>query len=399
MTALRAALLAALLAASPLAQAQSSDPSDVSPPLRGAVGAYRAGDLAGAEATLRPLAPGDPDAAAWLGALLLDRGDNLQALRLLQRAADAGSSEGMHRLALVYAEGLAGTPRDERRAAELFERAAAAGHRRAQINIGILYLRGQGVPRDVVQARAWLEKAAAGGDVYALYTLGRAMEESGGLAASDPVRATDLYRRATEGGHPYAVLRYALALNDGIGVKRDPAEAQRLLVQAHEGGLPEAALAMGDVTARRPLSRDKAANAKMLQTAFAWYQAAANRGVASAQYKVATAYLAGVGVERDPMQAQLWYGRAAQQGLAEAQFTLGIMLIDGVAGVVDPIEGYKWLLLAERGGYTDARAVRGKVDEKVSAQDRRQAEARAQGFVALHERPVDIVPRSGTLKP
>ena len=72
---------------------------------------------------------------------------------------------------------------------------------RAQINLGILYLRGQGTPRDLVQARAWLEKAAAGGDPQALYALGRAMDESAGQAVADPVRAADLYRRAAEKGH------------------------------------------------------------------------------------------------------------------------------------------------------------------------------------------------------
>ena len=130
---------------------------------------------------------------------MLDRGLARDGLRHIQRAADAGSNEGAHRLALVYAQGLAGTPRNEVRALELFEKAAATGHTRAQINLGILYLRGLGVPRDVVNARAWLEKAAASGDPQALYTLGRAMDEGSEQIAPDPVRAADLYRRAA--GH------------------------------------------------------------------------------------------------------------------------------------------------------------------------------------------------------
>ena len=85
----RAALLAALLVAAGAAQAQ--DNSDVAPPLRSAVAAYRGGDLASAEAALRPLAASDADAAAWLGAVLLDRGAEREGLRLIQRAADAGS--------------------------------------------------------------------------------------------------------------------------------------------------------------------------------------------------------------------------------------------------------------------------------------------------------------------
>lgn len=400
MIALRAALVAAVVAASLAAHGQSSEATDVAPALRAAVAAYRLGDLATAESTLRPMVPADPDAEAWLGAVLLDRGENAEGLRRLQRAADAGSSEGIHQLALVFAQGRAGTSRNAQRAAELFERAASAGHRRAQINIGLLYFRGQGVPRDLVQARAWLEKAAANDDPYALYALARTMEDTQGLAGRDPVRAVDLYRRAAEKGHPLAVLRYALALGEGVGVKRDPAKAQSLLVQAQQNGVPEAALALGDMAARMPPSRDKAASAKILQSAVGWYEVAAHAGVASAQFKLANAYLAGVGVGRDPVQAQFWYGRAAQQGMPEAQHALGILLTAGVAGTADPIESYKWLLLAERGGYPDSATVRQKLDGQIAASDRSQAEALAERFKPTYERPVDdAAPRLGSIKP
>ncbi len=391
MTMLRVAVLAAAIAVSGAAFAQQ-DASDVAPPLRSAVAAYRAGDLGTAEATFRSMAASDADAEAWLGAVLLDRGLARDGLRHIQRAADAGSTEGAHRLAIVYAQGLAGTPRNEVRARELFEKAASAGHTRAQINLGILYLRGLGVPRDLVNARAWLEKAAASGDPQALYTLGRAMDESSEQIAPDPVRAADLYRRAAEKGHMLAGLRYGLALSEGVGIKRDVVAAQKWLVQARDNGVPEAALAMGDMAARTPASRDKAANERTVQTAVSWYEVAAHGGVPSAQFKLANAYFSGVGVARDPLQAMLWYSRAAQQGLPQAQHALGIMLIGGVAGAPDPIEGYKWLLLAEKAGHPDSRAVREKSAGQLAEKDRRQAEGLAQRFTPTLERPIDDAP-------
>ena len=386
----RLTLLAALLAAAPVARAQSTDPSaEIAPALRTPVAAYRAGDLRTAETLLRTLSPKDPEAEAWLGAVLLDRGQVKEALRAMQHAADAGSGEGMHRLALVHATGVPGTPRNDAKAAELFEKAAKAGHRRAQLNIGILYSRGQGVAQDLVQARAWLEKAAAGGDAYALYALGRVMEDGQGPAQPDFTRAADLYRQAAEKGHPLAGLRYGLALNDGAGIKKDPVAAQRWLTFAQERGVPEAALAMGDMAARTPASRDKAANTKVVQAAVAWYQVAANAGVPSAQFKVANAYFSGVGATRDSAQAQIWYARASQQGLPEAQHALGVMLIGGVAGQSDPVEGFKWLLLAEKGNHPDSRSVREKAAEKIPERDRKRAEALAQRFVPVLERPID----------
>src|SRR6185295_5670327 len=186
---------------------------------------------------------------AWLGAVLMDRGLNREALQALQRAADAGSAEGAHRLALVFAQGQAGTQRNEARALELFEKAAALGNKRAQINVGILYFRGQGTARDLVQARAWLERAAATNDPYALYALGRAMDDTFGTATADPVRAADLYRRAAELGHPLAAMRYGLALGDGNGIKKDYVGAHKWLTYAQANGVPEAGLALGDMYA------------------------------------------------------------------------------------------------------------------------------------------------------
>jgi hypothetical protein len=359
--------------------------------------AYRAGDLTTAEFNLRRLVPDNPDAEAWLGAVLLDRGQNREALQALQHAADSGSAEGAHRLALVFAQGLAGTPRNDARALELFEKAAALGNQRAQVNVGILYFRGQGVPRDLVQARAWLEKAAASNDPYALYALGRATDETLGAAAADPVRAADLYRRAAELGHPLAALRYGLALTEGTGVKKDLVAAHKWLMYAQKNGVPEAALALGDNYARTPPSRDRAANEKILQVAVTWYEAAAQAGVASAQLKLANAYVAGAGVARDPAQAQRWYFRAARQGLPDAELALGLLFIGGVAGTADPVEGYKWLLIAERAGHPESRSVREKAAEQVPERDRKRAEALAQKFTAVPERPADEQPpRLGT---
>lgn len=390
MIAARLALAAAVMATSAVAQAQQqTDASDVAPALRPAVVAYRQGDVVTAERALRSLGSPTADSEAWLGAVLLDRGNKAEGLRLIQRAADAGSAEGQHRLALVYITGDAGQPRDATRAVELFAKAAAQGHRRAQLNLGTLYFRGQGVPRDLIQARAWLEQAAMDGDVYATYALGRAMSESAPPAAADSTRATDLFRRAAEKGHMRAALRYGLALAEGSGVKQDLAAAQRWLIQAQQNGVPEAALALGDMAVRTPATRDKAANDKILQSAISWYQAAAGAGVPSGQFKLANAYLAGSGVARDPGQAQLWYSRAAQQGLPEAQQALGVMLLTGAGGVMDPVEAFKWLYLAERGGHPEARAVREKAGDKVSDRDRKRGEALAQTFQPTSELPSD----------
>jgi hypothetical protein len=153
---------------------------------------------------------------------------------------------------------------------------------------------------------------------------------------------------------------------------------------------------MGDLIARMPATRDKATNQKLLQAAVTWYEGAANAGIPAGQFKLANAYLAGMGVKRDPQQAQQWYARAAAQGMPEAQQALGLFLIAGAAGTADPVEGYKWLVLAERGGALDGQNIREKAGTKVNEQGRKQAEALAEKFTAKLERtPGDSAPRLG----
>jgi TPR repeat protein len=218
------------------------------------------------------------------------------------------------------------------------------------------------------------------------------MEESLGQAMADPTRAADLFRRAAQLGHPLAALRYGLALYDGTGVRRDPAAGQSWLIYAEKSGVPEAALALGDMAVRTPASRDKAVTEKAVKAAVTWYEAAANAGLASAQLKLANAYFAGAGVPRDPYQAAQWYERASNQGLLDAQHVFGILLATGGAGTPDGVEGYKWLLLAERGGHPDSKAAREKAGEKLGEAERKRAEALAAKFTPLPERPTDDSP-------
>jgi TPR repeat protein len=60
-----------------------------------------------------------------------------------------------------------GVERDLERAAKLFETAAVGGHAGAQRNLGIMYLRGFGVPQDKVRAYSWFYQSTEQGDPHA----------------------------------------------------------------------------------------------------------------------------------------------------------------------------------------------------------------------------------------
>jgi len=59
----------------------------------------------------------------------------------------------------MYAEGN-GVPKDEAKAADWFQKAAAQGNAFAQAALGVMYAQGRGVPKDYVRAYAWMNLAA-----------------------------------------------------------------------------------------------------------------------------------------------------------------------------------------------------------------------------------------------
>ncbi len=59
------------------------------------------------------------------------------------------------------------------KAISCYQRAATAGHAGAQYNLGLMYLKGEGVARDALKGLGWIEKAADGGDEKAQQLLQR----------------------------------------------------------------------------------------------------------------------------------------------------------------------------------------------------------------------------------
>lgn len=83
-----------------------------------------------------------------------------------------------------------------------------------------------------------------------------------------------------------------------------------------------------------------------LSAALFWYERAASRGFAPAQYRAASFRERGIGAAADPMLARAWYVRAADQGHARAMHNLGVLSARGENGTPD------WELAARR--FTEA---------------------------------------------
>ena len=103
-------------------------------------------------------------APAWAGldegVAAYDRGDYATALREWRPLAEQGNANAQVNLGLMYDNGR-GVPQDYAEAMRWFRKAAEQGHAGAQIFLGVMYDMGQSVPQDYVRAHMWYNLAAS----------------------------------------------------------------------------------------------------------------------------------------------------------------------------------------------------------------------------------------------
>ena len=97
-------------------------------------------------------------------------GDFEKALSIWRPLAEQGNAAAQFNLGLMYEKG-DGVPKDEQLAAKWYFKAALQGHTGAQLNLGTLYDEGKGVPEDNRKAAQWYNQAAKEGESAATTNL------------------------------------------------------------------------------------------------------------------------------------------------------------------------------------------------------------------------------------
>ncbi len=122
-----------------------------------------------------------------------------------------------------------------------FQRSADAGDPLGASMLGVCLLEGEGVPRDTVRARYWLERsnnlAGAQAASGSLFQLGR-MLVAGWGGPAEPERGVKLYLRASALAHPDAIFNLASCLDAGYGCAPDRLAAKALFLRARALGSP-----------------------------------------------------------------------------------------------------------------------------------------------------------------
>ena len=110
--------------------------------------------------------------------------DYAEAARWFRKAADAGDAAAMVDLGALFVHGQ-GVAKDPGQGAEWFRKAAALGNRNGMRNLGALHAGGRGVPLDLAKAVALFRQAAAAGDPESMSNLGTLYARGGEAFAAE----------------------------------------------------------------------------------------------------------------------------------------------------------------------------------------------------------------------
>lgn len=118
-----------------------------------------------------------------------------KAAELMQKAVDLNLADAMFDLAVMYKEGL-GVKQDLQTAVTLFTKAAHKNLPAAQFNLGVMYTNGEGVIKDYLEAMDWYERAAANNYTLAQYNM--ALMYFQGLGVEESVEKSYIWNRIAE---------------------------------------------------------------------------------------------------------------------------------------------------------------------------------------------------------
>lgn len=185
----------------------------------------------------------------------------------------------------------------------------------AQRELGLRYLKGQGVPQDSALALSWLTKAADSGDSAAQYEIGAIYDYGNGVTRDSSI-AEHWYRKAAEQGNPKAQNSLGDLYYNGEGIPVNYQQAHYWYQKAAEQGYRDAQNNLGETLLQgkgAPINLGEGVN---------WIRKSAEQGYARAQKNMGDLFLAGKGVEKNFAQAMIWYQRAAVQGDTDAKAVL-----------------------------------------------------------------------------
>ena len=227
---------------------------------------------------------------------------------------------------------------------------------------------------DYVLAAKWFRKAADQKHAAAQFQLGRLYLAGLGVD-KDPAEADKCFRRAFGGLRRAAQKGRAREQNllgdcylNGWGIEQDEKKAADWYGKAANAKYAPAQYNLGDCYLNgRGVGKDE-------KKAVEWFRKA-ERKDSSARIALGDCYLYGRGVEKDGRKGMMYYLMAAKKGDARAKYSLGLFYETGVGAEQDKVEAADWYRQAAEQGLFDGQLALGRCYENGIGVEANGAEA------------------------
>lgn len=240
--------------------------------------------------------------------------DNKRAIELYTKAAEMGHTMSNFALGEIYFYGLADVEENNKKAVEHYKVAGENGHAKALSRIGDYYLYDYDDLNEVERAFEYYVKA----DQLNYISEGLGLCYANGIGVEKSLsKAYEVYDRGAADGNVNCSFRKARALDEGEGVKANPQEALEIYQSLAEMGFSAGQLHFGLCLLN---GKNIAADP---EKGVEWISKAAEAGLAQAEYELGNCYIAGLGVSESEEMAMEWYARAAEHGHSGAAQLLG----------------------------------------------------------------------------
>ncbi|MBF0407735.1 MAG: sel1 repeat family protein [Candidatus Riflebacteria bacterium] len=260
---------------------------------------------------------------------------------------------------------------------------AEKGNPIAQFSLGWMYFSGKGVEKDLDEAEKWLTKssdqgyklatialrdlnlelgklrnpheaekyfrmAAENGNAEAQLEIGKLTLPDRGLVkaeysdlrkAEDPKESLKWLKMSAMRGNPEALFLLAVMYENGDGVEKNLAEAEKYYKKAADSGHNEALRKLSDL-----MLDDVDSTQKNFEESVKLLRKAAEGGNVKAQFMLGEMYYYGEKLDQDLPFAAIWFRKAANQNHSLAQFHLGMMYANGKGVEKNLVQAYKWYL-------------------------------------------------------
>ena len=198
------------------------------------------------------------------------------------------------------------------KALSLLKPLASRGDAYAEMTLGLIYAKGQGVKQDYAEAANWYGKGCGKGQCFRA-DQSRPVLRAGPRRDAGLCRSGEMVPQSGRSGSTFAAGSLASLYANGQGVKQDYADAAR------------------------------------------WYRKAADKGDVAAEVNLASLYLRGAGVSKSDHEASIWLRKGAEEGTVYAQAMLAYLLSEGRGVKQDYAEAAEWYRKAANQGDVGAQ--------------------------------------------